>query len=291
MQNMSLTQDTTQIIPPLLPGRVVHIDGRGEFFVRHHQHPDPTRPTVLMLHGWTASVDTQFFTVYEELAQHFSLIGTDHRGHGRGLRLAPKFTLEDCADDAAAVARHLGATSVITLGYSMGGPISSLVWQRHRDLVRGMVLQATAMDWNSTRAERVRWTVGKFFGFVFRNITTPRFLGALLRKTIPRGHEMRRYLPWVLGEVRRNDPWLVQQAGQALSKFDARTLAPQVDVPTAFLVTTQDSGVPPLKQRAFADALHAEVFELHGDHFASMQMPREFSDLTRRCLESVATRI
>jgi cephalosporin-C deacetylase-like acetyl esterase len=83
----------------------------------------------------------------------------------------------------------------------------------------------------------------------------------------------------------------VQQAGQALSKFDARTLAPAVDVPTAFLVTTQDSGVPPVKQRAFADALRAEVFELHGDHFASMQMPSEFSDLTRRCLESVATRI
>lgn len=277
------------VIPSLLPGRIVHVEGRGEFFVRHHQHPDSSRPTVLLLHGWTASVDTQFFTVYTELAEHFSIIGLDHRGHGRGLRPTDEFTLEDCADDAAAVARELGATSVITVGYSMGGPISTLVWQRHRDLVSAMVLQATAMEWNTTRAERTRWIIGRWFGFILRNVATPRFVRAVVRRAIPRGHEMRRFLPWLLGEIRRNDPWFIQQAGQALSRFDARLFAPDIEVPTAFVVTTKDSGVPPGKQRAFAQAVKAEVFELHGDHFASIQMPREFSNLTRRAVEAVET--
>ena len=287
---MSLITDPSSKIPPLLPGRVVHVEGRGEFFVRHHQHPDPNAPTVLMLHGWTASVDTQFFTVYEELAAHFSIIGLDHRGHGRGLRPDTDFALEDCADDAAAVARQLGATSVVTVGYSMGGPISTLVWHRHRDLVRGMVLQATAMEWNSSRAERTRWTISRFMGFLFRNIATPRFLNRVLHRAIPRGHEMRRYIPWMLGEIRRNDPWFILQAGQALSKFDARIMAPDVQVPTSFVLTTKDTGVPPTKQRAFAEAIDAEVFELHGNHFASLTMPREFADLTRRAVESVLQR-
>jgi len=278
------------VLPPLLPGRIVHIEGRGEFFVRHHQHPDASRPTVLLLHGWTASVDTQFFTVYEELSEHFSVIGLDHRGHGRGVRPSTQFALEDCADDAAAVARALGATSVVTVGYSMGGPISTLVWHRHRDLVRGMVLQATAMEWNTTRAERTRWIVSRYTGFLFRNIVTPRFLGAVLRRAIPRGHEMRRYIPWMLGEIRRNDSWFILQAGQALSRFDARPMAPEVAVPTAFVVTTKDTGVPVPKQRAFAEAVAAEQFELEGDHFASLTMPREFSSVTTRAVQSVVSR-
>ena len=287
---MPLKNQTSAPIPPVLPGRIVHIEGRGEFFVRHHQHPNPTAPTVLLLHGWTASVDTQFFCVYEQLAEHFSIIGADHRGHGRGLRPDSEFSLEDCADDAVAIARHLGATSVVTVGYSMGGPISTLVWHRHRDFVRGMVLQATAMEWNSSRAERARWTMSRFLGFLFRNIATPRFLNRVLRRAIPRGHEMRRYIPWMLGEIRRNDPWFILQAGQALSKFDAQLMAPDIEVPTAFVLTTQDTGVPPVKQQVFAKAINAEVFELHGNHFASLTMPKEFSDLTVRAVQSVLQR-
>jgi alpha-beta hydrolase superfamily lysophospholipase len=88
-------------IPPLLPGRIVHLPSRGEMFVRHHQHANPDAPTVLLLHGWTGSSDLQFFTAYEELAKDYSIVGVDHRGHGRGLRPHTPFALEDCADDAA----------------------------------------------------------------------------------------------------------------------------------------------------------------------------------------------
>ena len=49
-------------VPALLPGRFVTIAGRGEFFVRYAPHADPTAPVVLLLHGWTASSDLNFFT-------------------------------------------------------------------------------------------------------------------------------------------------------------------------------------------------------------------------------------
>ena len=75
-------------LPWLPAGRIVTIEDRGEFFVRHHRHPDAARPTVLLLHGWTASADLQFVTAYEALAQHCSFVAIDHRGHGRGLRTA-----------------------------------------------------------------------------------------------------------------------------------------------------------------------------------------------------------
>ena len=116
---MPINRTPSHDIPFLLPGQIVSIPGQGEMFVRHFQHSDATAPTVLLLHGWTASCDLQFYTAYEELARHFSVIGVDHRGHGRGLRPDVPVTLEDCADDAAAAVRALGIESVITIGYSI----------------------------------------------------------------------------------------------------------------------------------------------------------------------------
>ena len=52
-------------VPWLPEGRTVLLPGRGEVFYRYHRHADPSAPTLLLLHGWTASADLQFFTAYE----------------------------------------------------------------------------------------------------------------------------------------------------------------------------------------------------------------------------------
>lgn len=287
---MSLKLAKTVDIPFLLPPRILTLPGRGEIFVRHHQHRDPERPTLLLLHGWTASADTQFFTAYETLAQEYSVIAVDHRGHGRGLRANRPFSLEDCADDAADVVRTLGADRVITVGYSMGGPVSTLVWRRHPSLVSGMVFEATALEWSATRAERVRWRVGRVLGPVFRRAATPRTLRWAVHRVVPRGHELHRYVPWLVGEIRRNDPWMVSEAGRSLSHYDARRIATEIEVPTAMVVTTRDRLVPPHKQRALAEAVRAHVVEIDADHFVPLAQPREFADATRRAVDHVAGR-
>ncbi|MFM7427598.1 MAG: alpha/beta fold hydrolase, partial [Elainella sp.] len=43
-------------------------------------------PTVILLHGWTATADLNWFTCFEPLGEHFRVLAPDHRGHGRGLR-------------------------------------------------------------------------------------------------------------------------------------------------------------------------------------------------------------
>lgn len=278
-------------VPELLPGRIVTLPGRGEIFVRHYAHPDSTKPTLLLLHGWTASADLQFFTAYEALSHEYSIIGVDHRGHGRGLRPNRPFSLEDCADDAAAVVRALGTERVITVGYSMGGPISLLVWQRHTELVDGMVFQATAMEWSANSADRMRWRVGRVLGPLFRRLTTPRTIRYMVRRLISRGHEMHRYVPWLVGEIRRNDPWMISEAGRAISRFDARRFATDISVPSAVVLTTRDRLVPPSKQAALADAVRSEIVELEGDHFAPLVQPREYADVTRRAVDLVADRV
>ncbi len=66
--NQPATYTPGMAMPWLPPGHTMVLPGRGEVFYRHHQHADPTAPTLLLLHGWTASADLQFFTAYEALA-------------------------------------------------------------------------------------------------------------------------------------------------------------------------------------------------------------------------------
>ena len=186
-------------IPWLPEGRIVSVPDRGEFFVRYFQHADPSAPTLLLLHGWTASSDVQFFTAYEELAQHYSFVGIDHRGHGRGIRPTRTFSLEECADDAAAVVRALGIKRVITVGYSMGGPISLFVAQRHTELVSAMVLQATSLEWRATKQERALWALMRGASPLLRRLNTPRILQSRLQGMMPMVGAVRSYVPWLIG--------------------------------------------------------------------------------------------
>ena len=278
-------------IPWLPPAKVVTLPDRGEVFVRHHQHANPSAPTLLLLHGWTASSDTQFFTAYEELAKDYSFIGIDHRGHGRGLRPNRTFSLEECADVAAALVRWLEIDKVITVGYSMGGPISLHLAHRHPDLVAGMVLQATAMEWRATRRDRLTWLFQSAVSPLLRNVTTPRVLNVALNRTMHPDSHVTKYIPWMIGEIRRNDGWIVSRAGRALATYDARDWAGTLGLPAAYLLTTKDQLVTVPRQRELAAAMKADVVEIDGDHFVTLGKPAEYSAATAEAVRRVLGRV
>jgi pimeloyl-ACP methyl ester carboxylesterase len=271
-------------------GRLVRIDGRGELFVREHRHADPSAPVVLLLHGWTASSDLQFFTAYEALAARCSFIGIDHRGHGRGLRSPDAFTLEDAADDAAAVVSHLGAGPVVAVGYSMGGPIALHLTRRHPDVVADLVVQATALEWSATWRERALWRTLPILGSWLRSRGYRRYLNRAVPKLIGAGHPIEPYVPWLVSEMSRNDSFAMVDAGRALARYDARPWASTLQVPAASLITTEDRLVRPAKQRALAAALDASRRELASDHLGALSHPAEFAALTVELVELVAPR-
>jgi pimeloyl-ACP methyl ester carboxylesterase len=116
--------------------------------------PSPSCPTILLLHGWTATADLNFANLYGPLAGRFGLVAPDIRGHGGGPRSASPFLLEQCADDAVVLVQHLGAAPVILLGYSMGGAVALLLARRHPEIVSGVILCATAAHFGSNPVER-----------------------------------------------------------------------------------------------------------------------------------------
>lgn len=277
---------TAPVPPPgLPPARLVNVPTRGEMFVREHE---ASGPTIALLHGWAVSADTNWFRAYEELARTGArVVALDHRGHGRGLRSDDRFTLEDAADDVAATLREMDAAPAVVVGYSMGGPIALLTWLRHPDVVRGLVLEATSMEWRANAYERFLWRFVAAVEVFFRIGRPKGVIERTLRRMAKKAPELEAVLPWLRGELRRGDPAALADAGRALSAYDFRPHAGRIDVPTAVVVTTKDRLVRVRKQRALAAAIpDAKVFELAADHDAPLVAP-EFGRVTADAVAAV----
>ena len=275
--------------PELPEGHAIDLPGRGTTFVRYANGPAGA-PTLFMLHGWTVSADLTFFPVWESLTRHFNVITLDHRGHGRGIRSKTPFKLRDCADDVAAVCEQIGVTSIIALGYSMGGPIAQLLWKRHRRLVSGLVLAATTRNFASSARERRNFYAMGAMGLGARALPNS-FLhevgGKILAKRTGRDYEA-----WMLAEINRNDWRMILEAGSELGRFDSREWAHEISVPTSVIVTTQDQLVSPLRQaKLAADIKDAKVFEVECAHTGIVVSSDIFvPTLVQACL-SVSERI
>ncbi len=252
----------------------MEVPGRGPAFVR--EVPGPLgAPTLVLLHGLTASADLNWFHCLDGLGSRFRVVAIEHRGYGRGVPLAGPFRLEDCADDVAAVADVLGAERFVPVGYSMGGAIAQLVWRRHRARVRGLVLCATSAVFVATIRERVLWLGLPGWTAAVRRVPAlgRRWVGSALLSRF----EGSPWRDWAAAELRRADPAHMLAAARELGRFSSGSWIGTLDVPTSVVVTTQDVLVPPERQEALARAIPgAGVYRVEADHGAPISAPDRF---------------
>jgi 3-oxoadipate enol-lactonase len=238
---------------------------------------------VLLLHGWMFSADLNWHCAYDALQDAgYRVLAVDHRGHGRGLRTPEPFTLKACADDAAALLAHLRVQPAMAVGYSMGGPIASLLARDHPQQVAGLVLGATSMDWSGPRMKTFWRTMA---GLRLALGLAPERLWQRGLKAA--GFPESQITTWVAAELSRGSSVDIAEAGRELGRYDSTTWIAGLDTPGAVIVTTQDTGVPPAKQRALAAAMRAPVYEVHGDHGAVIVKAEEFNAQLLAALDGV----
>ena len=274
--------------PNLPPGAAMELPGRGTTFVRTLDGPVGA-PTVVLLHGWTATADINWFTCYWPLAEHYRVVALDHRGHGRGIRSRKLFRLEDCADDTVAVCDVMGIDKFIPVGYSMGGPIAQLIWQRHRQRIAGLVLCATAAYFSTSREERLSFLGISGLAAVAR--LTPAQTRQWLTEQFYLQRKADQWEPWAIEEASSHEWRAVLEAGRAIGNFSSREWIGDIDVPTSTLITMRDRVVPVRRQvRLFEAIPDAEAFRVDGDHDAVVANAKQFVPTLLRACRSVVER-
>lgn len=252
--------------------------------------PGPANaPVIVLLHGWTATADINWFSCYHALSQHARVIAFDHRGHARGLRVRQSFRLEDAADDAVRIADVLGIDEFIPVGYSMGGTVAQLLWKQHRDRVSGLVLCSTAPYFAGSRPERLSFMgltglarLARFTPSQARDWITDQVY--LQRKTDEWG-------TWAADQVASHDWRMVLEAGRAIGEFSSSDWISDVDVPTSVVVTMHDPVVPLRRQVKLWEWIpDAEVFRVEGAHDAVVANAGRYVPQLRRAVQSVIVR-
>ena len=271
---------------PALPrGHVEYVPGAGDLFYRDTARRGGGRPR----HDPVAArLDG---ALGPALVSDLELAATGRLAGDRARRPRPRardaarnpFRLTDCADDAAALVRHLGCAPVYVVGYSMGGIVAQLVVRDHPDVVRGVVLCATGCEFQTSLLMRGVWAGMGLWQFYLR--FAPQWVWEQFVQAIAQGD--RETTAWAVGELRRGAAWDIAEAGREIGRFDSREWVGELDAPAAVVITTVDFLVPPARQRELARRMRVEPLELRSDHLAPATTPRRFHACLGEALDRV----
>ena len=243
-------------------------------------------PTFLLLHSVACTGLMTWYPALEMLREFGRVVVLDQRWHGQGIA-SPRFLLEDCADDVAALADELGIRSFVPVGYSMGSLVAQLVWRRHRERVDGLVLCAASTAYS--RASYERLATGVFAAMVEAFSPRP----GLPAAPLPNGTEIVRHdRQWVLGQFRTTSPGAISRAIAEITRFDSTPWVHEIDVPTSVLLTLRDRVVSPRRQHWLAGEIAgAHIVPVEAGHASCTLQSDKFVPGLREAVDSVRRRI
>jgi pimeloyl-ACP methyl ester carboxylesterase len=253
----------------LLPGSpLFHTDdGQGEPLVLLHAFPLDGR---------------MWLEERKALAPECRVIIPDLAGFGRSAALSPRPSLDDHADDVAALLEVLGIERATVVGLSMGGYVALAFARRHTNLLARLGLADTraAPDTQEGKAGR-----DENIALVGRSGVAP-LVERLLPKLLSRNASSE-VTAFVREVGSSQSPEAVGAALAAMrDRVDSTPLLAGLRVPSAVIVGDADAISPPSEARAIAAALpNAELTIIPAaGHLANLEAPGPFAVALSRLL-------
>jgi pimeloyl-ACP methyl ester carboxylesterase len=104
---------------------------------------DPSRPTIILLHGFPAS-SHMYRDLIPRLADTFHVIAPDYVGFGQSDAPSAQdfaYSFDSLTAHVAGLIDHLGITSYILYMQDYGGPVGFRLFAQHPERVKGFVIQ------------------------------------------------------------------------------------------------------------------------------------------------------
>jgi len=220
-----------------------------------------------------------------------TVVHAHYRGHGRSNapRDPDRVTIEDLADDLAAVLDDAGVPRAVLVGHSMGVQVALETYRRHRRRVAGLVLANGAPSHplrtfhGSAALEKLLPDVRRWLG------RAPRAFNRVLRAVVPTrlAFEIAKrveingalvdpadFMPYLEG-LARVDVTLFGAMLAAAGRHTAEDLLPGIEVPTLVIAGGRDGFTPPDRSHEMVEAIpDAELLWIEeGSHTTPIERP------------------
>ncbi|MBI1344939.1 alpha/beta fold hydrolase [bacterium] len=260
-----------------IPGLRLHVIDEGDH--------DP----LVFLHGFPLSHE-MWDAQRREFRNTHRVIIPDLRGFGRSTSQDDMVTMDQFADDVAALLAAMDLSQPVTLcGLSMGGYIAMAFARRYPQRLGRLILTDTKSlpDTPETAANRERMA-----NLVLKEGPTPLIATMMPRLFGPQTNEKQ---PYVTDAVRNvmlaNSSRAIAAAQRGMAvRPDSTPSLKDITVPTLVISGEYDAISPPDEMRTFAAEIpHSEFALIPGvGHMTPMEAPQEFNAAVRDWLQRTA---
>ena len=237
-------------------------------------------PTVLLIHGFPLSRAMWRPQLADLVAGGYRVIAPDLRGFGQSDEQEQPCSMDQFADDLAALLDHLEIPSAIVVGMSMGGYILFNLLERYPNLVIGAVFLVTRAVADDQAGKARRLQLAQDLRTHGPQIVADSFLTLLFApETLERRPK--------LGEEVYS--WMVGTGSRGLSagllamrdRKDATPLLGQIKVPSLSIAAEHDQACPLEHPRMIAAGIPGCRLKIIPDagHMANLEQPNLFNHL------------
>jgi 3-oxoadipate enol-lactonase len=244
------------------------------------------RPLVL-LHGFPFN-RSMWREQAEALASAYRIITPDLRGHGETTVTEGPATMEEMADDVAALLDELGVGRAVVGGLSMGGYVTLAFCRRHPERVAAVVLADTRPQPDNEDGRRARErTAQRALEEGMAPIADDMLPKLLSQATLAERPDLAaRVRAMIVGNAPAGAAAALR--GMALRR-DQTDLLPSIDVPALVIVGSEDAITPPSEAETMRDRIEGSrlaVIEGAG-HVSNVERPEEFDRALDAFLEAL----
>jgi 3-oxoadipate enol-lactonase len=236
-------------------------------------------PTIVLSHALGCDL-SMWDEVAARLSTRFTVLRFDHRGHGRSQPLRGSCSIEDFADDAAALIEREVGDSVHFVGLSMGGMVAQQIAAQDPQLIASIVVANSSSRYDETFRGmwRARQETALNLG-----------MGAIADTVMPRWftrtwHERAlgtaRQLRHLRGVLEGMDPKEYAACCDAVARIDFSITNPLVACPALVIAGSQDDATPVAMSEAICASISgAELATIEAAHLSAVERPDEFAEL------------
>lgn len=213
---------------------------------------------VILIHGLGYSKESMS-QLAEHLKQNHLVISYDVRGHGQSDK-PESFTLDDHADDLAAIIKTFKLQKPVIVGFSMGSYITLRAAEKYPDMFSKIVLIGTKGGGETSSSQQYQNSADTIMGRVFAPMTTPDAIAEFARSSAS---------PVQLTNDQKNAIY------KSLTEFDLMADIANVKMPALVMTGEYDGLNPPAAGKMVAESLPDAIFYVvpNAGHIAFFENP------------------